>query len=172
MLGLNQKNPLVGELKLDDMELLKIWAVRQLQIHIKQNKNEYKIWREYFPKSTKDNGTTEATLEDLAQVKEIHDGSTTDDNDEATIIESFIENAYCLEEIASKVFLNKSIYNLIKAMANEPGVAMLIIQMNQETPDIFDMDVPDFIYLLNKLITYAPRFLSEYSGSYTNLIVS
>ena len=126
-------NPFVGEMKPGDLEPLKTWTLRQLDKYISENAEEYKAWRTFFPKKA------------------------------SKSFDEFIVSidAQQFEQIEKEMNFHNSVLDLLKAMRNESEVCMLVYQMNIQTPTMFRMDVPDFIYLLNKLITFAPLHMTD-----------
>ena len=127
------KNPLVGRWIPEDIELIRDWALKQLE-KLKTTEN-FKKWREVFPECR----TMDQTLAE------------------------FMRNAHRMDEIGPKVGLHQSVTNLVKAMGTEPDVGMLIVQMNMQTPLPKGkyMDVPAFIFLLNSMLRVAPRYIED-----------
>ena len=137
--GKAPKNPLVGRWIPEDVQIIRDWALKQLE-KLKTTEN-FKKWREVFPECN----TMDQTLAE------------------------FMRNAHRMDEIGPKIGLHKSVSDLVKAMGTEPDVGMLIVQMNMQTPFENKgkyMDVPAFIFLLNSFLTLAPRFIEAESRKF------
>ena len=130
----NLKNPLVGRWIPGDQNLIREWAMNQFE---KLSKTEnYKKWRSYFPRAHTAN----------------------------QVVIEFMKNAGNIDNIARECGIYDSVKALIKAMGNEPDVGMLIVQMVDQTgkgTSIPWMDTPAFLFVLNALMRFSPRFVED-----------